>query len=111
MNDRFNEGVAFFNAGQFFDAHEAWEDTWRESAEPERQWLQGLVQVAVALHHESTGNRLGANSVLARAAMNLQGVPDDFRGMDFTSFRADIDRARSELVAGKCLTLLRVKRL
>ena len=111
MNDRFNQGVAFFNSGRYFDAHEAWEDTWRESSEPERQWLQGLVQVAVALHHESIGNRLGAKSVLARAAANLGGAPREFLALDFTGFREDVDRSRRELEAGEPLTRFTIRHL
>ncbi|HVP43752.1 MAG TPA: DUF309 domain-containing protein, partial [Terriglobales bacterium] len=78
---RFEEGVALFNAGDFFAAHEALEDVWRDLHGPERRSMQGLIQLAVALHHHSTGNLDGARSLLARAAAKLADAPDDFFGI------------------------------
>ncbi|MGB0038926.1 MAG: DUF309 domain-containing protein, partial [Terriglobales bacterium] len=59
-------GLDLFNRAHFFDAHEVLEDVWRESAhgKPRRRHLQGLVQLAVAFHHESRNNSVGARSVL-----------------------------------------------
>lgn len=57
---RFLEGVDLFNRGEFFDAHEVWEDLWRDCAAPDRRFYQALIQAAVALHHFGRGNRTGA---------------------------------------------------
>lgn len=70
---RFVEYVALFNEGKFFAAHEALEALWLEVAGEEREFLQGLVQVAVALEHRARGNRAGAARVLARARRRLRG--------------------------------------
>jgi len=98
MSDRFVEGVELFNRGRFFDAHEAWEDVWRDSTGEERRWLQGLVQIAVALHHESTGNAEGARSVLARAIENLEGC-FALRGIDVWELREELRKVQSQLAA------------
>ncbi|MGO9125030.1 MAG: DUF309 domain-containing protein [Terriglobales bacterium] len=74
-------GIALFNQGKFFDAHEVLEDVWRAAPQPEKKIWQGLVQVAVALHHHSTGNRVGMRSVLVRAMKNLAGHPPNFHGI------------------------------
>jgi predicted metal-dependent hydrolase len=66
------EGLNQLNRGEYFAAHETLEDLWRESQPADKKALQGLVQVAVAFHHYSTGNLQGANSVLARALANLR---------------------------------------
>jgi len=87
---RFREGIALFNAGEFFEAHEALEDAWRESTGEDRRFLQGLVQVAVGLHHHSTGNVVGARSVLARALENLRPYPDEHRGIRLKTLRRDL---------------------
>jgi len=104
MHDRFAEGVAFFNVGNYYDAHEAWEDVWHDSSGDERLWLQGLVQVAVALHHASVGNRLGAASVLQRAANNLSRCPEDMWRMNINRLREDVARNCGELKSDKELT-------
>jgi uncharacterized protein len=74
-------GIALFNQGKFFDAHELLEDVWRVAPQEEKKIWQGLVQVAVALHHCSTGNHVGMRSVLVRAMKNLDGHPPTFHGI------------------------------
>ena len=83
-------GLALFNRARFFDAHEALEDVWRESPHgtPLRRHLQGLVQLAVAFHHESRDNFIGARSVLDRAMRNLVGAEDSFPFLNLDRLRA-----------------------
>lgn len=104
MHDRngFQHGIALFNSAQFFDAHEVLEDVWREAPEPERKFLQGLIQVAVALHHYSRGNQVGCRSLLERAERNLSTYPTEHGGLNLGSLRqsleqwcAALDQARS----------------
>src|SRR5260370_37186273 len=87
-----NRGLDLFNRAHFFDAHEVLEDVWREVPlhSPSRRHLQGLIQLAVAFHHHSKDNHLGARSVLERAMRNLHGADSSFPGLD-------LDRLRSEL--------------
>ena len=70
-SDALANGVALFNRGKFFEAHEILEDFWRAAPAEQKKFLQGLVQVAVAFHHHSTGNHTGMRSVLERATRNL----------------------------------------
>jgi len=97
----FKRGLELFNRAHFFDAHEALEDVWRSlpSDRPSRRHLrlhvlrlhvQGLVQLAVAFHHESTGNYVGARSVLERAMRNLNGADNSFPEVDFDRLRAEL---------------------
>jgi predicted metal-dependent hydrolase len=69
--------VKLFNEAAFFDAHEVWEDVWRAAPPEEKKFLQGLIQIAVAFHHRSTGNLVGARSLLERGTRNLQGYPEE----------------------------------
>jgi predicted metal-dependent hydrolase len=52
-------GVELFNAREFFHAHEVWEDWWRATTRPGKQTIQGMIQIAVAMHHHSRGGTLG----------------------------------------------------
>ncbi len=83
-------GIELFNRAHFFDAHEALEDVWRPlpRGSSRRRHLQGLVQMAVAFHHESRDNFIGARSVLDRACRNLVGAEDSFPQFDFARLRA-----------------------
>ena len=78
----FDLGLRLFNDGDFFEAHEVWEDVWRAAPREEKKFLQGLIQIAVGLHHHSTGNQVGAQSLLARGSRNLAGYPADFGAID-----------------------------
>ena len=83
---RFQAGIELFNRAAFFDAHEVLEDVWRAAPQKERLFLQGLIQVAVAFHHHSTGNLAGAQSLLARGCRNLETYPGDFAGVSLRDF-------------------------
>jgi uncharacterized protein len=97
--DELQNGLALFNAGRFFDAHEVLEDAWREAPRhsPLRRHLQGMVQLAVAFHHQSTGNHVGARSVLERAIRNLNGADSSFPDLDLARLRADLAPWRQHL--------------
>ena len=95
----FNRGLDLFNRAHFFDAHEVLEDVWREAPlhSPSRRHLQGMVQLAVAFHHHSTGNYVGARSVLERAMRNISGADSSFPDLDLDRLRADLDVWRQHL--------------
>ncbi len=92
----FNIGLDLFNHAHFFDAHEVLEDIWRAlprdrpSRRRFRLHIQGLIQLAVAFHHESTGNHVGARSVLERALRNLKGADSSFPNLDLDQLRAEL---------------------
>lgn len=85
-------GISLFNAAQFFEAHEVLEDVWRAAPAPERKFLQGLIQVAVALVHFSRGNQVGCRSVMERARRNLSAYPAAYGGLDLHSLRSSLDQ-------------------
>ena len=87
----FCRGLELLNTGHYFDAHEQLEDVWRGLQGPERLFLQALIQVAVALHHHSTGNFEGAHSVMARAAVNLAPYLDGFGNIEVSTLNSDIE--------------------
>ncbi len=94
---RFREGIKLFNSAEFFEAHEVLEDVWRAAPAAEKKFLQGLIQVAVALLHHSKKNRVGARSLLARARRNLSGYPDEFGGIKLKPFLESLARWQAAL--------------
>ena len=74
-------GLELMRAGAYFDAHEELEDEWREAPSDERDFLQGLVHVAVAWLHAGRGNRPGCERQLAKAARRLGPYPAVHRGV------------------------------
>jgi uncharacterized protein len=95
--DRYREGLALFDQGRFFEAHEVLEDVWREAPAGERKFFQGLIQVAVALHHHSRGNLAGCRSLLARACGNLSQYPKEQGGLDVGALLGTLAQWRAAL--------------
>jgi predicted metal-dependent hydrolase len=54
-------GVELFNAGEFWEAHEAWEGVWMPyRREAGADFFKGLIQIAAGCHHHRRRNRNGA---------------------------------------------------
>jgi predicted metal-dependent hydrolase len=97
-------GLELIRAGGYFEAHEELEDEWRVAPEGERDFLQGLVHVAVAWLHAERGNRPGCERQLEKAARRLGHYAPVHREVDVALILADVASAR-ELVASGSLAL------
>lgn len=84
------EGLACYRRGEYFEAHEHWEAVWLTLDEPEKSFLQALIQVTAAFHHYATGNHDGTVSLLTRAQRRLQRCPECFGGIDIVPLLAEI---------------------
>jgi predicted metal-dependent hydrolase len=91
-------------SGAFFEAHEELEDEWRTAASGERDFLQGLVHVAVAWLHAERGNGNGCERQLVKAERRLGGYRPSHRGVDVDTVLEAVADAR-RLVAGGSLVL------
>jgi hypothetical protein len=83
---RYLAGILFFNRGDFFEAHEVWEDLWAESHGHDRRFVQGLIQAAVGLFHFGSGNLGGAAKLYRTSREYLAPVPSPFWGLDLNDF-------------------------
>lgn len=88
FDEKFRAGIRLFNSREFFQAHEVWEELWLGAAEPEKTFLQGLIQCAAAFHHYTRGNRNGARSLLESALAKLEGFSETLRGVNLTALRS-----------------------
>ena len=89
---KFEEGLAHFNARKFFEAHEFWEEIWLVEPEPEKTFLQGLIQVTAAFHHRQRGNPEGVELLLAAGIVKLLRFPEDHRGLAIGELRENAKR-------------------
>lgn len=93
-------GLELIRAGAYFDAHEELEDEWREAPSAERDFLQGLVHVAVAWLHAEHGNRPGCERQLEKAARRLSPYAPEHRGVDVARVLEDVASARALVATG-----------
>jgi len=84
-------GVHAFNAGELFAAHEVWEELWLDSGGPEKQLLQGLIQIAAGYAKVETGTRSGALKLLGRGLARIRPFLPAAAGLRLAAFVAGID--------------------
>jgi predicted metal-dependent hydrolase len=85
-DSRYPEGIAHFNRGEYFEAHEVWEDWWNECPAAERRFAQALIQAAVAVYHFNRGNRAGASRLFHSGRRYMQPYGPVYRGLNVDEF-------------------------
>jgi predicted metal-dependent hydrolase len=97
----FQEGIGLFNRGEFFRAHEAWEEIWRSTTPEPRELFQGLVQVAAALHQIlDLQRRIGPRNTLAKARSHLEPCAPVLCGLDVAALLEAVGRWQGWLEQG-----------
>jgi hypothetical protein len=96
----FLAGVRRFNAGQFFEAHEAFEEL-LDTVEVDERWelLVALIQVAVG-YHKCASNHLGGRVMLEKGLAKLAPFADDAGGVAIGALRARVETDVAALAAG-----------
>jgi predicted metal-dependent hydrolase len=105
--------AAFFrlwNEQRYYEAHDVLEQLWlKEENSETARFFQALIQAAGAfVHlqknfeqplHAKHGRRLRpATRLFALALRTLEGLPDEFRGLDLVSFRELLANTRSQII-------------
>lgn len=85
----FARGIEHFNALEFWEAHESWEELWLAAQSDLEQFLQGLIQVAAAYHHLKRGTFRGGVRLFDAGLARLANFPDPYCGVD----RSAVERA------------------
>jgi predicted metal-dependent hydrolase len=87
---RFLAGIELIRAGEYFAAHEELELAWRAAPEPERDFFQGLVHVAVAWYQAGRGRQIGTERQLEKAIRRLTPYAPAHRGLDVDALLAQL---------------------
>jgi hypothetical protein len=96
----FLEGVRRFNAGQYFEAHEVFEEL-LDAVEADGRWelLVALIQVAVG-YHKWASNHAGGSVMLEKGLAKLRPFADDAGGVAVAALRARVEADLAALAAG-----------
>ena len=89
-------GVALYNSGEFHESHDCFEAEWYNygSGTTESAFLHGMVQVAAgAYKHFDFEDDAGMRSLFETALQYLQGVPNDYYGVNLPDVRETMTRA------------------
>ena len=90
-------GIARFNNGEYWLAHEALEDAWIAETASIRDLYRGILQTAVVYYHISQNNFVGALKVYQRSQKWLDKWPAICCGVDVDQLRTDLDAAIIEV--------------
>lgn len=99
LGEALRYGSRLFNAGKFYEAHEAWEDVWRPMHGAERDFFRGLIQFAVAMKKAHEGNPEGVLRLLERVDALLAPYEPRHRGVDVAALRENARVLRAEAAA------------
>lgn len=92
MTHRVLAGIRLLRARQWYAAHQAFEAVWLEARGGEREFLQGLIHVAVSFEHLRRGNPRGALSQWRKAQQKLDRLGSRPFGIDVVAWRMDVRR-------------------
>jgi uncharacterized protein len=90
-------GLSLFNAGEYFEAHEALEDAWNAEKGRVRDLYRGILQIAVVYLHITRRNYNGAIKVYIRSQRWMKDWPDICRGIEVGKLRRDAEVVISEV--------------
>jgi uncharacterized protein len=91
------EGLRLFNAGKYFEAHEALEEAWNEEQGNVRELYRGILQIAVVYLHITRRNYNGAVKVYDRSQRWLKDWPNICRGIEVGKLRQDAEAVFNEV--------------
>src|SRR5262245_59102585 len=62
-----HRGLEHFRAGDYFAAHDDWEEVWRELSGQRRMFWQAMIQLVVGAYHFTNGNLRGCRGQWQKA--------------------------------------------
>lgn len=81
IEEALHAGATLFDAGAFWEAHEAWEMAWHRAPPEERDFFQGLIHAAAACLHHQRGNAYGVERQQERMVRRLGPFDEVRRGV------------------------------
>jgi CheY-like chemotaxis protein len=89
LSELAREGIALFNRGEYFEAHEVLEDAWNADESAAKELYRAILQVAVAYLQIERRNFRGAAKMFLRVRQWIDPLPETCRGVDVSDLRAN----------------------
>ncbi|TMD10437.1 MAG: DUF309 domain-containing protein [Chloroflexi bacterium] len=98
--DGLARGIALFNGGEFWEAHEAWEAAWTPDRRgPDSGFYKGLIQVAAGCLHYRRRNRRGTLNKWRSGADYLRPYLPRHHGVELAPLVVRVDEMRAAVEA------------
>lgn len=92
MDELLDQGIAYFNQGYFFEAHDVFEEVWMHDREESRQFYQGLVQLSTGFYHFVMRNLKGTESQLTKGVAKLAPYQPEYQNIDLEELIHQVNR-------------------
>ncbi|MCA9803135.1 MAG: DUF309 domain-containing protein [Cyanobacteria bacterium HKST-UBA02] len=90
LQDDFRKGIEEFNDRLFYDCHETLEEVWKSYQEPDRELIQGVIQIGVAYYHLGRDNHEGARKLISRGLPRVERFCPSHFGLELADFVARV---------------------
>jgi predicted metal-dependent hydrolase len=90
-------GVAEFNRGLFFECHETLEQIWLEEDGDEKDFCQGLIQIAAGYYKMEGGGLAGAIKLLSSGLGRLLPFRPAHDGIELDNFLENVEKSLRKL--------------
>ena len=91
MASLFQKGLVEYEKGDYFEAHEAWEDLWSDYNFSDRKFIQGLIQLAVSFVHMRNENLTGAQNLLKKCQQKFSEYNGIHREINVDELKSNIE--------------------
>lgn len=93
----FRRGLSLARAGEYFEAHEAFEAAWRSAEPGERDFFQGLVHAVVSAYQQGRGRTVAAARQRAKGLTRLAAYGPVHRGLELEPLRGALRGGETDL--------------
>jgi predicted metal-dependent hydrolase len=90
LSDLYKRGFEKYKEGDFFLAHEFWEDMWHYKQLKDRIFIQGLIQISASFYKIQCGNLRGARSLLEKSLNKFQNYTGIHRNINVDKLKEDL---------------------
>lgn len=95
------KGLKALNSGEYFDAHEYFEDAWRETPHPTRELYRSLLHISGGFFRLTEERPRAAKKFFTRAFYWLALFPNPYLGLDTSTIKTQIEMLISAIEKGQ----------
>jgi len=90
LNQLYLKGLEKYKEGDFYLAHEYWEDLWHNKQIKDRLFIQGLIQISASFYKIQVGNLRGARSLLDKSLNKFEKYSGIHRNINVDKLNQDL---------------------
>ncbi len=95
------QGLRAFNQGEYFSAHEYFEDAWRETPDSSREFYRSLLQISAGFYRLTEDRSSAAKKFFRRALHWLQFFSNTHMSLEVQKIRNLLVQLIDDIDAGK----------